>query len=251
MRMVRRSHGYAQGMDHRDSAPAPRVRMTLAERKQQTREALVLAALAMFTRDGYHAAALDAIAAEAGYSKGAIYSNFTGKADLFLAVIDYNLEALQGGDWDPLGMTGTPGTESRDEDAGPDEEAAAMVRGFGLASLEFIATAARDEELTAALRERIQVMVDGYQRFAVTARPDDEVLPVEEVARLMTALDQGVSVLMLSGMFDVDGTLLRAGMRRLVDPGRAASDPQPGHGDRPPHPYVERVGELMRAHDES
>jgi AcrR family transcriptional regulator len=42
----------------------------------------------VFARDGYHAANLDDIAAEAGLTKGAIYSNFAGKRDLFLALLD-------------------------------------------------------------------------------------------------------------------------------------------------------------------
>ena len=70
-----------------------------AQRQQETRNALVFAALAAFARDGYHAASLEGIANDAGFSKGAIYSNFDGKADLFLAVMDNNLamdRALQG-----------------------------------------------------------------------------------------------------------------------------------------------------------
>jgi AcrR family transcriptional regulator len=42
----------------------------------------------VFARRGFHRAGLDEIAAEAGYSTGAVYSNFHGKEDLFLAVLD-------------------------------------------------------------------------------------------------------------------------------------------------------------------
>ena len=41
----------------------------------------------MFLRRGFHAASLDEIAEEAGYTKGAVYSNFAGKDDLFLALL--------------------------------------------------------------------------------------------------------------------------------------------------------------------
>ena len=41
----------------------------------------------MFLRRGFHAATLDEIAEEAGYTKGAVYSNFAGKDDLFLALL--------------------------------------------------------------------------------------------------------------------------------------------------------------------
>jgi TetR/AcrR family acrAB operon transcriptional repressor len=37
---------------------------------------------------GYSGASLDAIAQEAGFSKGAVYSHFTSKADLFLSLLE-------------------------------------------------------------------------------------------------------------------------------------------------------------------
>ena len=42
----------------------------------------------MFLRQGFHGASLDEIAEAAGYTTGAVYSNFKGKDDLFLAVLD-------------------------------------------------------------------------------------------------------------------------------------------------------------------
>jgi AcrR family transcriptional regulator len=63
-------------------------RLLRAERKERTKGDLVEAAHAVFLRRGYHGASLDEIAEEAGYTKGAIYSNFEGKDGLFLAVLD-------------------------------------------------------------------------------------------------------------------------------------------------------------------
>ncbi len=63
-------------------------RLLRAERKEQTRGGLVEAARAVFLRRGFHGASLDEIAEEAGYTKGAVYSNFEGKDGLFLAVLD-------------------------------------------------------------------------------------------------------------------------------------------------------------------
>src|SRR5262249_35827039 len=42
----------------------------------------------VFLRRGFHAASLDEIADEAGFTKGAVYSNFAGKDDLFLAMLE-------------------------------------------------------------------------------------------------------------------------------------------------------------------
>ncbi len=57
------------------------------ERQQRTREALLEAAAVVFARRGYNAASMPEIAGEAGVSTGAIYSNFSGKQELFLAMM--------------------------------------------------------------------------------------------------------------------------------------------------------------------
>jgi AcrR family transcriptional regulator len=48
----------------------------------------VKAARAVFLERGFHGASLEEISARAGYSTGAVYSNFQSKDDLFLAVVD-------------------------------------------------------------------------------------------------------------------------------------------------------------------
>ena len=53
-----------------------------------TRRHLLDAAAEVFARDGFHGASLDDVAATAGFTKGAVYSNFKSKEDLFLAVLD-------------------------------------------------------------------------------------------------------------------------------------------------------------------
>jgi len=70
----------------RTAATTPR--LTRPERKAQTRERLLATAKEILLRRGFHAATLDDIALHAGVTKGAVYSNFAGKADLFLAVVD-------------------------------------------------------------------------------------------------------------------------------------------------------------------
>jgi len=69
------------------------MRMTRADRKAQTRDELVRAAGAVFAERGFHAARLEDVADDAGYSTGAIYSNFAGKEELFLAVLERQFAA--------------------------------------------------------------------------------------------------------------------------------------------------------------
>jgi AcrR family transcriptional regulator len=67
-------------------------RLTRAEQRENTRGCLVKAAAKVFSHRGYEKASLDEVAEEAGFTKGAVYSNFKGKEDLFLATIDAHFE---------------------------------------------------------------------------------------------------------------------------------------------------------------
>ena len=57
-----------------------------------TRRHLLDAARIVFSERGFHGASIDEVAARAGFTKGAVYSNFTSKDDLFLAVLDDHLD---------------------------------------------------------------------------------------------------------------------------------------------------------------
>lgn len=58
------------------------------DRREQTRAALLTAAERLWAERGIHGASLDDIAAAAGLTKGAVYSNFAGKTDLLLALME-------------------------------------------------------------------------------------------------------------------------------------------------------------------
>jgi AcrR family transcriptional regulator len=70
------------------------VRMSRAERREQTRQELLTAAEACFVTRGFHATSVDQVAERAGYTKGAVYSNFTAKEDLFFAVYERRVEQV-------------------------------------------------------------------------------------------------------------------------------------------------------------
>lgn len=71
----------------------PVTRLTRAQSRQRTRELLITAAMRVFARDGYAGASVDAIAEQAGFSVGALYSNFATKQELFLAVFERHCAA--------------------------------------------------------------------------------------------------------------------------------------------------------------
>jgi AcrR family transcriptional regulator len=69
-----------------------RVVLSRTERQAETRRDLIDAAERRFTGQGFHATSIDAVAAEAGYTKGAVYSNFASKEDLFFAVYERRVD---------------------------------------------------------------------------------------------------------------------------------------------------------------
>ncbi|WKN54402.1 TetR/AcrR family transcriptional regulator [Rhodococcus opacus] len=81
-------------------------RLTRSESQARTRAHLVATARDLFLADGYAATSLEEVADEAGYSKGAVYSNFKNKKELCLEVLGLIhatkgqeiAEALGGGD---------------------------------------------------------------------------------------------------------------------------------------------------------
>jgi len=66
---------------------------TRTDPQSQTRRRLIAAAADVFARRGYRGATLGDIARAAGFTVGAVYSNFRGKQDLFLAVLEERVGA--------------------------------------------------------------------------------------------------------------------------------------------------------------
>jgi AcrR family transcriptional regulator len=65
---------------------------TRVERQAQTRTELIGAAERLFISEGFHATSVADVAAVAGYTTGAVYSNFASKEDLFFAVYERRAE---------------------------------------------------------------------------------------------------------------------------------------------------------------
>jgi len=173
-----------------------RARLTRSERKAQTREALLDAGYAVFLRDGFHGASLDRVAAEAGFTKGAVYAHFTAKADLFLAILERRVDRR-------VLVQDTAGAEagSYEELIGQAAEqwGAVMLedRAWSLLLLEFWTYAARDPELrerVAAQHRRTHDSIAGVlgavrTRAATTLAANDDAL-----ATIIMALGNGLNI---------------------------------------------------------
>jgi AcrR family transcriptional regulator len=132
---------------------------TRKERQEQTREQLVAAASRVFARRGYHQATVEEIAAEAGFSTGAVYSNFAGKEDLFLALADRQVSERV------AEIEAVADAAEREDDAGA--EAAAQFRAFlerdpdwPLLFYEFWSLSVRNPNLRGELAKRRDAIRD-------------------------------------------------------------------------------------------
>jgi AcrR family transcriptional regulator len=68
------------------------VRLPRTERRAQ----LLAAAQRVFAANGYHSAAMDDIAEQAGVSKPVLYQHFPGKLDLYTALLESHVDELVG-----------------------------------------------------------------------------------------------------------------------------------------------------------
>lgn len=171
-------------------------RLLRAERKGRTRSELVDAARTVFLRRGFHGASLDEIAEEAGYTKGAVYSNFGGKDDLFLAAFEEHFrrraDAYAQIIFDQEDIEDVYRIIARFW-----REANEREPEWARLLTEFLVHASRDESLRAAVREvreraleRIADMIDGLADL----HGIEFSLPSLEIARGSGALNRGLAI---------------------------------------------------------
>lgn len=176
-----------------------RKRETRAEKQARTRAELIDAAGRVFARRGYDGASVEEVAEEAGYSHGAVYSNFEGKADLFLAVFEeYMAERVRELAETQAALPSDAPLEARAR-ALADQWMDRLARDRESVALhmEFIAHADRDPELarrfgsrSAAMREAVSRYISGYREEAGV----ELALPADELALVLRALGIGLAV---------------------------------------------------------
>src|SRR5207253_5688664 len=71
---------------------APMSRVRTRPTRDDTRDKLFEAAALVFEEQGINAASIEAIAAAAGFTRGAFYSNFASKDELIIAMLEDHLE---------------------------------------------------------------------------------------------------------------------------------------------------------------
>ena len=174
-------------------------RLTRVETQNRNREQVLKAARELFLRVGYRAASLAAVADAAGFSTGVVYSNFTGKPELALLVLDVIQDEYLGSLKDVFDPT-RPGEQVAR--ALRDWAEKALDSGWPRFELEFALDTRTDPRMVAALVESQQ---EAARMVAAAIR---DRLPAELVAVLpLDAIADGVVDLIIG-----------FAIRRLIDP---------------------------------
>ena len=211
-------------------------RLNRQERKSQTRERLIDAAAAVFAQRGFETATLDEVAAAAGYTKGAVYSNFASKTELFIALIERRIEVQTTEHARRFEGQDLPGL-ARTLEAGPDEDPDSE-RQWLLLAVEFWLHAMRDERARVLMAEQYErarlasaeLIAPLYQTMGQepSMPPRDLAVVIESIGiglAIQAALDPGAVRMSLQG--EVVARLLD--LQALPDPTpalpQAASDP--------------------------
>ena len=170
--------------------------MTRDEKKAQTRQRLLDAAAEVFARRGLDGASLDEIAAEAGLTKGAVYSNFANKEELVLAVLIERTRARTQTTLDNVEIGGDLDVEARragDIWVKQEKEDPTLLPLW----LEAVIFARRNADFAARLRSTHEAMTDEItETIARTSRESGVPLAMtpDDLALLFNALVNGLAI---------------------------------------------------------
>jgi AcrR family transcriptional regulator len=174
------------------AAPRGKTRERVRPTREDVRARVLRAAREVFDEHGYHQASTSEIAARAGFTKGALYSNFGGKEDLVLALVELEATARVE-QLSPAADAGAVGLEDLVDGL------LALTRDDrpGLVFAEFRAAAAQDPEVAARVAEvRRRLVGSMAQRLAaeVTAAGLRLTVPTDEAATVLVALVNGLGL---------------------------------------------------------
>jgi AcrR family transcriptional regulator len=185
------------------------------------RRTLLDAAARVFARRGIDAASLEEVAAEAGLTKGAIYSNFAGKADLVEAVVESNLRSNL-----DVGLAAVEASGSMPERAQAlGDELTRAIAGqheWHLLFLELWQRAVRAEDRDGTLMDHRRELHDTITTAIATLAEQtgtDLPLPPERLATVLLALWHGFSMEQQINPEHVPADLFGQVLALLVQPG--------------------------------
>jgi AcrR family transcriptional regulator len=169
-----------------------RSRLSRSEQVDRNRGLVLEAARQVFLSRGYAGASLDAIAEEAGFSKGVVYSQFGAKSDLFLALLEQRIaERAQQNERLVARATSSAGIEALFRLA---ERVSLEEPAWSLLVIEFRVHAARDPELARRYAKAHAHTIDGVAA-ALTKLHEraglEPAFPLRTIAELILAVGSG------------------------------------------------------------
>jgi AcrR family transcriptional regulator len=170
-------------------------RLSRAEQNDRNRALLLAAALRVFLARGYHAATLDQIADEAGFSKGVVYSRFDSKADMFLALLTGRIAERAAQNAAAAGQLARSGDMGALLALAWQAERAAP--GWRLLVTEFRVHAARDPQLCrryAAAHARTVDGIAGVLTSIAERNGHALAVPARQLAELLLAIETGLAL---------------------------------------------------------
>jgi AcrR family transcriptional regulator len=163
---------------------------------ERNRELLLAAARRVFLARGYHGSTLEAIAAEAGFSKGVVYSQFESKADLFLALLDERIEERAAENQRVVRAAGG-GAAAVAALCAVGRRRAGREADWNLLLLEFRAQAARDPAVNESYAKAHGRAIDGIAHLlagAFDAAGVEPTLPPRVLAAFVLAVGSGANL---------------------------------------------------------
>ena len=170
-------------------------RLRRAEQVERNREIVLDAARRVFIDRGYAGASLEAIAEEAGFSRGVVYSQFGSKADMFFALLERRIE--QRAAVNERITTELAGEQALQELIRAAHLDTAAEAGWSFVLTEFRALAMRDPELNRRYAEAHARTVDKFasvfvQIFAAAGRTPP--VPARSMAEFLLAGAAGIAL---------------------------------------------------------
>jgi AcrR family transcriptional regulator len=169
-------------------------RLTRQERSEETRRLLLEAARTVFLRQGFNDTSLDQVATEAGFTKGAVYSQFASKADLFLTLLEVRVEQRVA-EIEALSRSLAVGDVLT-----PARQWAVGMRGdptWNLLVIEFRLYVARHPEWTEryqAIASRLRAAIAKAAALQLERRALEPTMPFKDYARASMAFANGMAL---------------------------------------------------------
>jgi AcrR family transcriptional regulator len=183
----------------------------------ETRRDLLDAAARVFARDGFQGASVEAVAEAAGYSRGALYSNFKSKEALFLALWEERIERRRRELREVMQRAGDPAAGIAPVAANV-TQALDREREWFLLYFEFALHAARDAEFAERferVREQgLSELADGIAAGLERAGLDSSLDPTD-IAVALKALSYGLALERLVNDHAVSDALLGRAMELI------------------------------------